>query len=87
MYSQFGHGKGEVKGLPDAKNELVQGMEDAWCLELGIESVTQASSNTGRRAGLILKQIGVGDKFQRFGYFREYTSVNYWFQNSELRTI
>jgi hypothetical protein len=87
IYSQFGHGKGEAKGFPDAKDEMVQGMEDAWCLEVGIETATQQWSNTGRRIGLILKRVGPGDAFQRIGYFRELTSVNHWFQGSELRTI
>ena len=87
IYSQFGHGKGEAKGFPDAKDEMVQGMEDAWCLEVGIETATQRWSNTGRRTGLILKRVGLGDTFQRIGYFRELTSVNHWFQESELRTI
>jgi len=56
-------------------------MKDALCLELGMEPATQASLNTGRRAGLILKRIGPGDTFERIGYFRDYTSVNYWLQN------
>lgn len=87
IYSQFGHGKGEAKGFPDAKDEMVQGMEDAWCLEVGIETATQRWSNIGRRIGLILERVGPGDTFQRIGFFKEYTSVNHWFRNSSLKTI
>jgi hypothetical protein len=56
---------------------MVQGMEDAWCLEVGIETATQRWSNTGRRMGLILKRVRLGDTFQRIGYFSELTSVNH----------